>query len=434
MRLLTDDRKKNYIPRQSYMLTTITVLLLLNFVSFSSRGFEQAQANLFSLDNIYRVASLGIAAVLLILSLVKMNKICIPGKAILFLGAYWAVGVISLVNGQWFLYSIVKLFEYAVVLLYAFYVYNLEKRGGKAFRQVFGYLKRFFEYMILSVLIGLIISPGKALYSGLNEYSAIRDAVLPFILSGWLIQITSTSLGYFAAFLAYFQLINIIKHPTGVLDTAKLIVYLLVMVLAQCRMAIVGFCLIGMFLLMLNCKKKKSVLLITIAGIGLILNIEMLFSFLQRGQNLDMLLSLSGRTEWWEYALSYFLHTGNIEKIIGSGFASAEKIIAYQSNTAMYTLDSEFLAVLIGTGVLGTAAWLGSWVYQISTAFKAHAALRDGDNEDEELWLQTAGMVMMLGLRMITATTLAITTYYLLIYIVSALAFQVLSTRMEKRQ
>lgn len=411
------------------LLLPITIFLLMDLVSFSSRGFEEAQAELFSSDNFTRMLGLATCASLLVLSFLRIRSIYIPGKPIMFLFIFWVLGLVSMLNGQWFMYSAVKLFEYAIFIGYAFYIFNLEKRGLRAIERAFRYVTYFIECLVFSVVIGLIISPSKALYTGLNEYSAIRDAYLPFILSGWIVVVTSTSLGYFAAFLAYFQLVDIIRSKANASRILKLTFYFVVMILAQCRIAIIGFLIVSALVLLLASKKPKSIAFLAIVSILIFINSEYIITFFRRGQSNDMMLSLSGRTEWWSYALDYFDKASILQKLIGGGFAATEKMIAYQSNAAMYTLDSEFLAVLMSTGMLGVGAWGASIISLYRIILVTKPKIVEKKKQYDDLWFKAMGTVLMITLRMITTTTLAVTTYYLGFYLICSLVFQLILQR-----
>ena len=404
--------------------TIISLLVYLNFISFSVRGFEEAQTNLFSSDSIIRVISLGLAAVLLLISFTRLKTIRIPGKPIWWLTIYWLIGILSLVNGQWVAYAAVKLFEYGVYLMYAVYVYNLDLKDQSAIRKSFEFFVKFLKFMVFVAVIGLIISPSKALYAGMDEHSAIKEAVLPFILNGWILPLTSTSLCYFAAFLSYFYLLKLILERVSLSNFIFLLLYISVMVISQSRMAILGFFIASMLFFISHSKNKKVCVVILCTGFLLIINFPYLLDFLSRGQDRDMILSVSGRTEWWGHALETFKNQSIFKKIFGGGFAAAEKIVAYQSNAAMYTLDSEFLSVLIGTGFLGLLAFSCSWFTQIKNLFITRPVLIGLTDKDKILWYQASGVLLMIFIRMITATSIAIVTYYMLIYVLCSLVFE----------
>ena len=191
--------KKEYVP---------IYLLFGSFLTFSTRGFQEAQENLFNLGNLVRYISLPLFYLYTFHLCYKYKFFSIPkiSKSITFLFLYWIIGLISLTNSQWLSYSIIKWIEYFQIFLLAFYIFNMERIKVGFTKEVFGIVLNFFEFLMITVLIGAIFSPSKALYFGSSEYSAIRNAAIPFRLSGYLIPITSTSVGFLSSFLFYFRL------------------------------------------------------------------------------------------------------------------------------------------------------------------------------------------------------------------------------------
>ena len=76
--------------------------------------------------------------------------------------------------------------------------------SGKALNAI----KLFVSFLILTVLVGIIVSPTKALYTGENSYSAIKNALLPVLLSGWIIPLSSTSVGMLSGILFYVLIVE----------------------------------------------------------------------------------------------------------------------------------------------------------------------------------------------------------------------------------
>lgn len=405
--------------------TIVSILIYLNFVSYNIRGFEQAQENLFSSDSLIRILCLGTVAIMLLTSLIKTKNIRMPGKPISWLIIYLIIGILTLINGQWVLYSLVKLFEYSIYLMYAIYTYNLNIKKKDTIKRAFNYLVCFFKLMIIMVVIGLIISPSKALYTGLNDYSAVRDAVLPFILSGWILPLTSTSLCYFSAFLAYFSLLKLVINKVSIYNIIEFFIYFLIMILSQSRMAIFGFFITCSITFCLQIKKKIVLFIYMIIIIIIFTNADYIMEFLIRGQSKDMIMSVSGRTQWWGFAIDTFKSSSPAKQLFGGGFAAAEKIVAFQSSTSMYTLDSDFLSILIGTGVLGMITTFSSWIAQIKNIFLTK------NTANKMVWYQVTGMLIMISIRMITATSISYVTYYLIIYLICSMVL--VEMKKEKR-
>ena len=122
-------------------------------------------------------------------------------------------------------------------------------------KEVFGIVLNFFEFLMITVLIGAIFSPSKALYFGSSEYSAIRNAAIPFRLSGYLIPITSTSVGFLSSFLFYNYLVELANNYKRRLIKVKMLILLIFIITAQARMAILGL-VIAIFIYYFFINKK----------------------------------------------------------------------------------------------------------------------------------------------------------------------------------
>lgn len=70
--------------------------------------------------------------------------------------------------------------------------------------------------------------------------------------------------------------------------------------------------------------------------------------------------------------MELFLKSSWFCKFFGNGFAAGEKLVAAQSNAVMYTLDSEWFAILISNGLLGAFLYLMFWLSTIKQIFTAY--------------------------------------------------------------
>jgi len=144
-----------------------------------------------------------------------------------------------------------------------------------------------------------------------------------------------------------------------------------------------------------------KLLLFFLGVVVVVFGASTIMTFLLRGQSRDLLFSLSGRAEWWTYAWNYFLKSSWFCKFFGNGFAAGEKLVAAQSNAVMYTLDSEWFAILISNGLLGAFLYLMFWLSTIKQIFTAYRIDRSN-----VILAETVGVLLM---------TLAVHSYYVLI-------------------
>ena len=412
--------KKEYVP---------IYLLFGSFLTFSTRGFQEAQENLFNLGNLVRYISLPLFYLYTFHLCYKYKFFSIPkiSKSITFLFLYWIIGLISLTNSQWLSYSIIKWIEYFQIFLLAFYIFNMERIKVGFTKEVFGIVLNFFEFLMITVLIGAIFSPSKALYFGSSEYSAIRNAAIPFRLSGYLIPITSTSVGFLSSFLFYNYLVELANNYKRRLIKVKMLILLIFIITAQARMAILGLVIaIFIYYFFIN---KKLLYKIATAYISIIMFMfagNTILNVILRGQDFAQIFSLSGRTEWWSYALDVFSRLNIYENLFGMGFAGGEKVVAAQSNDAMYTLDSEFLGTLISTGVLGSIFLMLSICYILLQVIRLRKYnIEMITNRENKIYVdQITGILIILIVRMITTNTFSTLSYYSVIYVISVIVIQ----------
>ena len=174
-------------------------------LSFASRTVSEAQAGLFSSDNLLRMAFLPLAFFSILYFSWKWNlfrRVIIPAP-LTWIFLFWFLSAFAFLNNNWLSYSFVKWVEYFVAFMGAVYVASMTQVDDDFSEKALNAIKLFVSFLILTVLVGIIVSPTKALYTGENSYSAIRNALLPVLLSGWIIPQSSTSVGMLSGILFY---------------------------------------------------------------------------------------------------------------------------------------------------------------------------------------------------------------------------------------
>jgi len=415
---------------------TLPVYLLFgSLLTFSTRGFQEAQENLFNIGNLVRYIALPLFYLYTFHLCYKkdLRYIIKSSKALKFLLLYWIIGGISLLTSKWITYSLVKWIEYFQLFFLSYYVLNMEIKHREFAIEIYDIIIRFFEFLMLTVLIGFILSPSKALYVGNSEFSALKSAAIPFRLSGYLIPVTSTSIGFLSSILLYTYLVKYNNGEKIKYGLIKIIISIIFVIIAQARMAILGLVIaICVFYLIINKNiLKKFIFLYTcifltfIAGAGI-------YNILLRGQDSTQLLSMSGRTEWWSYALDVYKISDAHEKLFGQGFAGGEKVIAAQSNEAMYTLDSELLGALMSTGILGTIfIILAIIALTCSIIWLTIYIKKNCVNRYKTYINEIVGIMIILIVRMITTNTFSTLSYYSLIFVSCILVTQTISKEIK---
>lgn len=394
-------------------------------ISFSARGMQDAQTNLFNIDNWIRILFLPLAALSILYFCVKYQLInfhCIPSP-IKWLFLYSLFGIFSMLNGSWFAYSIVKLAEYLMTLFCGYYICNVDLYKEKFAKKAYFYMISFLRFLIVTVLIGLILSPAKALHFGENEYSAIREAFLPFILRGWIVPLTSTSVAMISAILSFCEIVRICECRKNVWAYLRLLLFLLCMLFAQSRTAFLGFSLVVIIYFAFYYKNSyRKFFWFGVILIALIFIVPVINDILLRGQSIKQFQTFSGRTVWWNYAWNFFCNSSFINQLFGNGFAAGERIVAFNSNNVMNTLDSEYFALLISNGIIGLVCYVGFSITTITLLLRLLRKIKNADITDKHLISiihQVVGIFIIVFVRTFTVTTLAVHTYYLVIVVFS---------------
>lgn len=398
-------------------------MLFASLVTFSVRGFTEAQADLFNMENITRIICEPLCIMLLLYNCLVKSLNTFEGfsSSVLFLLMYWAVGLLSLFNSEWLSYSVVKFLEYGMAILLAYFISNMELREEGFAKYTFRMLICFFEILMATVLLGLLLSPRKALFEGIASYSIMQEAFLPLLLKGYIIPITSTSVGSISSILSYIYIVDMVEKQKRAYTIIKLPITLTFAILAQSRMALLGLALaLFIYFFLINKNKYIKIFLGSLLTIVSVYFGNHILMILKRGQTSEQLLSLSGRTIWWKYASNYFNNSGILHKLIGGGFAGAEKIVAFKSNNALYTLDSEFYASLISTGLIGVIFLYLSILNTTFILLKIYKLLKLGvlSEEDSMCYIRILGVIFIILFRTITVTTLGVLTQYLVAYII----------------
>jgi O-antigen ligase len=144
-------------------------------------------------------------------------------------------------------------------------------------------------------------------------------------------------------------------------------------VLAQGRTGMASF-LVGTVLVLAKRFPISSVFIIpAAAGLAIILFGDTLLRLFLRGEDEEMLLSLTGRTTWWEWGWTAFLS----RPWFGSGWGVGSRVVFLRLlGMTPASVHNGLLEVLLGVGLVGFAIWASAVVW---TWWLAAAAYLRGD-------------------------------------------------------
>ncbi len=176
---------------------------------------------------------------------------------------------------------------------------------------------------------------------------------------------------------------------------------------------------VGISILMLRRRPSLGTLIVfpAVAAFGLMLLTE-LATFVVRGQNVNQVETLSGRTELWRVALDGIAAS----PWVGSGFGVGSRATFASARLegfgeAISSVHNGPLEVLLGLGVLGFVVWLPAVLWGLGQALRALAANRELDIAVLVVpWIARTVMSIGLGgwLDPMIGTFLAGTTYFAL--------------------
>jgi O-antigen ligase len=175
---------------------------------------------------------------------------------------------------------------------------------------------------------------------------------------------SADSVSNYSAFLATTFLARYLSPDNHKKNNAYLLLYfyfVFILVLGQGRTGM-GILAIGTFILFLRTRTLSTVLVspILISGIVYFFS-EPLTKLFLRGQDNEMLYSLSGRSTLWKWGWQSFLD----DPLFGKGFGVGSRVV-FSKTTAGFpenisTVHNGILEVLLGVGILGFIFWLASF-------------------------------------------------------------------------
>ncbi|MGO9650594.1 MAG: O-antigen ligase family protein [Terriglobales bacterium] len=139
-------------------------------------------------------------------------------------------------------------------------------------------------------------------------------------------------------------------------------------VMSQTRNAMAG--LVGAIVVILIVSKRATGIMLigmTVAGILYTTLGEVLKTFIHRGQSEDAFNSMSGRLVWWHYAWIFFKEKpwSGVGAYAGGKFAVLKALNINASST-----HSDYIELLVGTGVFGTLLFSIAVVWTLVALFK----------------------------------------------------------------
>ncbi|WP_297527357.1 O-antigen ligase family protein [Thiohalobacter sp.] len=377
------------------------VAMFLNILNWRLRDVVAGQS-VGDIWDIYRVGLAFVAGVIAVMTILKNSgRLAYALKApMLLLLLYGAVALLSsvLVIANVSFYSMWKAIELITVTVVCVAMLAHPNRvpvADKALKYIIWILGG----MLCLYLIEAAIWPSEA-------FTKSRG-VIPYIMRGVMPITQQNALAFYSAVVALFCVISLydktLAKSRKLIYMALFVVALIELILAQSRTSFVGFFIAVLVFLFVAREFRHLAILSFIAFLGLMVwgASGLLLEYLMRGQEEELVYSLSGRTIGWARALELFKDS----PILGHGFVAAARtdILGSIHSGGMSTLHGAFFDVIVGVGLAGLIPWAGAilWVVVRMVRIGRYAEVLRND----ELRWKHASMMALLTLIMVRSTT-----------------------------
>ncbi len=315
-----------------------------------------------------------------------------------FVLIYSCIGVLSALYSSAPMYTLYKATETLTdVILVASILASCHNLNE--FIEFFAIAIGVFLLLEITIWLGMLFAPQLALKPGKSLFGRQLRGVLPVL--------NPNKVGFVSAVL-------VLAAPFGFLLTrlrkerifymTVLLASLPVFILAQSRTSLAGVFFAVLVFLILNKQIKWIVAMCVLTGLLLVCSEfgTIMVDYLRKGENPEMIGTLTGRTVAWEYAWEMFKKS----PILGYGFASGARFDVL-GGSSMIGLHGSIFDVLVNLGLVGTIPWLsaiiGTWIQLLFVFFKHSKRMLPRVRLVHTFMLS---MVVLLTFRAVTATAL----------------------------
>jgi len=349
-----------------HWLVFFAVISGLNFHT-EVRDVKDVSANPLDPQALFRIV-LEVAVALILLKRLMNNQT--PWLRYLFRGLFSALTVFAIislastlwsVNPSWTLY---KSFEYAFDLILVVSVF-LSVSSMQEYERLLDWIWALTGFLMAVAWVSAILDPAHGFVYGVEGL-----LLIPQLNGVWPAQ-SSNGIGTYGALIAIVALARLLLHSEKRTSRGwyELVLGfgLVTMVMADCRSAIAGF-LVGVILLLILTRRFLTGFLLGLGGIVVALFTglgDVVQNYLVRGQQQQLLTSLTGRTDWWSIAWKMI----QVHPLIGWGAHAGGRFIVLPlaNQPGLSDVDSSIFEPLLDTGVFGLffllLALAGTWWY-----------------------------------------------------------------------
>lgn len=211
-------------------------------------------------------------------------------------------------------------------------------------------------YNLSIIMLGLVaVTPWLWLIISPSAVLIPSKGMLPVIMMGPLPPLNPNALAALAAMVGIASFAGLYRNERHrKLYAFVLLISIATLILSFSRTSIIGFLLGAMTYAYFDRRRGLFITMVVILASALLFGVvrELVFEYLMRGQHIESIKSLSGRTVAWEMAWNYFLES----PYVGHGFASAGRYDVLGNATSH--LHGSIFDVLVGVGMAGAIPWI----------------------------------------------------------------------------
>lgn len=351
------------------------VVYYLSGLAIRGRGTEEIAVSALDPAALARVVLVAVAALIVTSGFLVRKSEGVPGGtdrtlAVRFLAAFAVFDVVSTLWSVYPAWTLYKSLEYGVGVALAVVV----ARALRSFDEMDRLLDAtwtIYGAMLLSVWIGVLVSPGLAI-------TPVRG-VIGWQLNGLFPVISANGVGDIAATLFIIALVRLGYRYAAWRRWAVLLAASgITLVLSQARSAILGVAVAVLFMVLAVPRlRKRQVAVILLVAASLYTSLDYLVAYVRRGQSEALLANLSGRVPYWEAALELTSRS----PLIGSGAYAAGRfgVLEVMGETRASSLHNTWVEVLVGSGVVGLVLLAVAVVVLLFTLLRFVRTSRDSD-------------------------------------------------------
>lgn len=344
-------------------------LIFASALVFRQRDVNQIDTNPLDAWALYRVSLEFIVGSALLIRLAVRRPDWLGSMFRGYIGVLTIFALVCAASTAWSVFpawTLYKSCEYLLDLALLAAILDTVK-STEGFKFLFNWTWFLYGLIPLCAWLGALVWPQAALHP-----HGLDIGMLGVRLMGLVPRQSSDGIGLYAAMVGVVAFARLFPMEGPRRKTAWYLLLLLAcvitMVFSQTRMAIGGFLIAAGLILFFSRRLRLGVILaflsvplLLLTGAG-----NLIWTFLKRGQSNYSLTTLSSRTVWWSFAWHQFLQ----RPLTGFGaYTGRFVVLARIGMTMTASLHSDFLGIIVGTGIWGmipfVAVLVGLWWFFI---------------------------------------------------------------------